>query len=52
MVLSEFEMNVIKAIRHHQRQIDFHNKQLKKALEQLPPGEEDWYKTKEEKAED
>ena len=46
MVLSEFEMKVIKAIRHHQRQIDFHTKQLKKALEELPPGEEDWYKPK------
>jgi len=46
MALSEFELKLIKAIRHHQRQIDFHTKQLKKALEQLPPGEEDWYKAK------
>ena len=41
------QMQTLKEIRHHQRQIDFHTKQLKRLLAELPPGEVAWHKSKE-----
>lgn len=41
------QLEIIKDIRHHQRQIDFHTEQLKRLLAELPPGEVAWHKPKE-----
>lgn len=44
--MREWNMDQIKAIRHHSSCIDFHRRQLKKHLANLPPGEEEWRKEK------